>query len=213
MYSPVILSFIVIFAAFIIIGFLRREFHVLLYLTITYLIAIAIFIILESIAITNYAVEASVMQYILLPPLGILLGYGVREFVGRARDGGDYQGSIVVVRKLMPIIYIVYLLYTALLIIPALALSILLFIIEWYEFRSDRFGLALTILNTLVLIFMPMIIAAPSSIVMALALDTELQRRLHNPWLVTLTYVFSASLAYPLLGLYRALIILIPIAT
>lgn len=210
MYGLITLLFITTFTAFLLVGFLRREFYVPFYLAIIYLVAITVFIILESNVVSNYVLVMSIIQYLLLPPLGIPLGYGIREFMDKVRDR-DYQGGIVIVRKLLPIIYIVYLLYTASLIIPALILSALLSIIEWYEFRSDKFGLVLTMLNTLVLIFMPIALAIPSTIIVALALDTELLRGLRNPWLVALAYTFSALLAYPLLGLYRALIIVIPI--
>ena len=203
---PFIAGFIILF----LIGFLRHRAHELLYSIVIYLVVITAFILLEMSVTANYGMMALIAQYSLLPPFGAPLGYGTYEIVNRIR-GGDYQGGTVIIRKLMPIVYMLYLLSTALLVIPALILSISLLLIEWYRFRSDKYGLVLTMMNTLTLVFMPIAIAIPSSIVMAIVLDTELTRRLHNPWPIALTYAFSALLAYPLLGLYRALVILIPI--
>ena len=194
---------------FIILGYLRKSMSTLISSTIIYLAGLVpIILILEARIPTLELI--TIIQHTLAAPLGVLIGIVINEYMGRLRAGGFWANAFLL-RKVLPVLYIFWLVYSG---VDALALilSITLLVIEWYYFPTDNLGLSLTILHTLVLLFMPIPSIPIFSVLITMILDRELVRGVYNPWFIVLTYSVSSALAYTLLGIYRALALIIPLA-
>ena len=208
--SLLIVIIISLFVPFIVIGYRKRNLITIITSAILYLLGLIIAVImLEKMELAIYLILNAVLWATPTPPLGVLFGLTLREFVNKIKEQG-FWSSVIILRKILPALYIVLLTFIGINPI-ALILSIALLAIEWYYFPRDMHGLELTIMNTLVLFFMPLFIAITFTIMITLILQGELMKRAFNPWLIVVTYAFSATLTYVLMGLSKALIFLIPV--